>query len=263
VYLIFLVATLLTVSQIPHSVEAVCGCSSLVTRRSATGSDETTQVGDMIFGNKDRLRFSSNLKKFRMGTNMEFGFDTWPNGVVPYFVSGLADQKDLIRNSLILLSNATQNCVTFVELQSDPNGVGNYVQVYDGGWGQCNSKIAMWGGMQTLSLGSGCWLQNTIQHEFIHALGFYHEHNMPDRAQYIKLIPENIDKSNCDSFAVCSSCTAYAPYNVNSIMHYSSTAFTCQAGANTMLKVDGSTLPISNSLQQTDISAIRKFYQCS
>jgi len=266
--LVFLLTTLVTVSQIRPSASqpANCGCNGLKTRRSISDLDpnsHTKLVGDMVLGKKDLLRFNSNLKKFRMGTNMMFGFDTWPNGIVPYFVSSsLAAQAALIRSSLIALANATQNCVTFVELPTDPNGVGNYVQVYDGGWGQCNSQIAMWGGMQNLSLGSGCWVQNTVQHEFIHALGFYHEHNMPSRAQYIQLLPQNIDNGYCDSFAICSSCTEYVPYNVNSIMHYSSTAFACQAGVNTMVKVDGSLLPISNPLQQSDIAAIRSFYQC-
>jgi len=182
--------------------------------------------------------------------------------VVPYFVSGLADQKNLIRTSLTHLSNATQNCVSFVELQTEPSS-GDYVKVFDGGWGQCNSKIGRWGGMQTISLGSGCWVENTVQHEFIHALGFYHEHNMPDRAKHIQLFPGNIDKASCDAFALCSSCTVYAPYNVHSIMHYSSTAFACTSGVTTMLNADGSTLAISNSLQSSDISAIKKFYQCA
>ena len=47
-------------------------------------------------------------------------------------------------------------------------------------------------GEQTLSLGEGCFSQDTIIHEFIHAIGFYHEHNRPDRNYYIDVQWDNI-----------------------------------------------------------------------
>ena len=39
---------------------------------------------------------------------------------------------------------------------------------------------------QSLNLGYGCMNKRTIQHEFLHALGFFHEHTRPDRDEYIK-----------------------------------------------------------------------------
>ena len=42
------------------------------------------------------------------------------------------------------------------------------------------------GGKQDLSLGKGCTnVDSTIQHEFMHALGFYHEQSRPDRDNHI------------------------------------------------------------------------------
>ena len=47
-------------------------------------------------------------------------------------------------------------------------------------------------GRQQLSLGNGCVYTGTIIHEFLHAIGFYHEQSRPDRDQYVRVIRENI-----------------------------------------------------------------------
>ena len=54
-------------------------------------------------------------------------------------------------------------------------------------------------GWQLLSLGgmsaSSCDGQSmgTIKHEFLHAMGFHHEHNRPDRAQFLDVDMDNTD----------------------------------------------------------------------
>ncbi len=40
-------------------------------------------------------------------------------------------------------------------------------------------KVGVKGGAQTLTLGSGCVDAVVVAHEFMHALGFYHEQNRP------------------------------------------------------------------------------------
>ena len=62
-------------------------------------------------------------------------------------------------------------------------------------------------------------------HEFIHAWGFHHEHNRPDRDKYVKVYLENIIDEDRGNFKKQEqSCTFGVPYDGNSIMHYSSTA---------------------------------------
>ena len=83
------------------------------------------------------------------------------------------------------------------------------------------------GGRQTLSLASGgCYRAGTIAHEFIHALGFHHEQNRPDRDKYVKINFNNIRSANKYNFHVQRSTTTFdVPYDGKSVMHYSSTAF--------------------------------------
>ena len=58
----------------------------------------------------------------------------------------------------------------------------------------CSSSVGRVTGEQTLSLGEGCqgFSPDTIIHEFIHAIGFHHEHARPDRNYYIDVQWDNI-----------------------------------------------------------------------
>ncbi len=48
-------------------------------------------------------------------------------------------------------------------------------------------------GSQIINLSkNGCVYKGTVVHELMHAIGFYHEQNRPDRNQYIKVAYENI-----------------------------------------------------------------------
>ena len=83
-------------------------------------------------------------------------------------------------------------------------------------------------------LGGGCYQKSTIIHEFIHALGFYHEQNRPDRDDYITIIWDNIYEVQQYNFKRhYTSLTFNVPYDGKSIMHYRPRAWS-KNGLNTI-----------------------------
>lgn len=48
------------------------------------------------------------------------------------------------------------------------------------------------GSMDLYLITSNCQTRGIIQHEFLHALGFWHEHTRPDRENYITILWDNI-----------------------------------------------------------------------
>lgn len=47
-------------------------------------------------------------------------------------------------------------------------------------------------GSQRLSIGTGCDRIATIEHEFLHTLGFWHEQSRPDRDDYVTIMWDRI-----------------------------------------------------------------------
>ena len=67
----------------------------------------------------------------------------------------------------------------------------------------------------------GCLRKKVIQHEFIHALGAFHEQARPDRDSYIKLYQHNMVDNAWGQFAKQSGVDSMGvAYDEQSIMHY-------------------------------------------
>ena len=74
--------------------------------------------------------------------------------------------------------------------------------------------------------GGGCWWEDTVVHEFIHAFGFHHEQVRPDRDNYVEIIYENIPEDKAHNFNLFTGSRTFGvEYDGFSVMHYSSTAF--------------------------------------
>ena len=76
------------------------------------------------------------------------------------------------------------------------------------------------------STDSQCFAVNTVKHELIHALGFLHEHQRPDRDGFIevllKLKEELLEKNVVTKVSAKNDFRLYTSYDYKSIMHYSS-----------------------------------------
>jgi len=153
--------------------------------------------------------------------------------------------------------------IQFYRTRLPPEGV-HYIRIIKdtGCWsrlGQTNKA----GGVQDLSLTSGClYRRGTIQHEFLHALGFYHSHMRPDRDNYVTINEENIQDGNYKNFRIAeNSSTLGTEYDYGSVLHYSSRAFS----KNNLPTIDanGNAIGQRDKISPGDRLLVRLRYQCS
>ncbi|XP_069816167.1 meprin A subunit beta-like isoform X2 [Dendropsophus ebraccatus] len=146
----------------------------------------------------------------------------WPLKV-PYY---LENSLEINAKAVILQAferYRLKTCIDFVPW----NGEANYISVFKGNG--CYSKVGnQRRGNQQLSIGVGCDKIEIIQHEFLHALGFYHEQSRSDRDDYVTIIRENIQpgkENNFNSYSDIVASSLNVPYDYTSVMHYRSTDF--------------------------------------
>ncbi|XP_050984028.1 meprin A subunit beta isoform X2 [Labeo rohita] len=123
-------------------------------------------------------------------------------------------------------------------------------------------------GGQTLSIGNGCGLKSIAEHEFLHALGFWHEQSRYDRDDYVTINFENIitgQESNFNKYNESESTTQGTPYDYYSVMHYGKNAFSNGKGITIITKrpefqdVIGQYLDMS----EYDVIELNKLYKCN
>jgi hypothetical protein len=187
--------------------------------------------------------------------------------IVPYTISDSFpnSDKEIIRMALDELEAKT-GCIKFIKRTIKDK---NYIKVIRSRTQTtlCSSNIGIVGGEQKIILGTYCMKKGIIQHEFIHALGFRHEHTRPDRDDYVTYVPQNlISVSKANNFSIDTrSETLGSPYDYNSIMHYGATAFGEKENgvtATTLVTKNGQR--IGNRVEATvnDIKKLKLLYQC-
>lgn len=121
---------------------------------------------------------------------------------------------------------------------------------------------------QELSIGIGCGYIATVEHEFLHALGFYHEQSRYDRDDYVTIQYENILEDKKHNFRIVGSdesTTHGVPYDYLSVMHYGKDAFTNGNGSTIITKdpkfqnLIGQQVEMSTS----DVQELNLLYKCS
>lgn len=168
-----------------------------------------------------------------------------------------SDQMRLIRSAMNAIELVT--CIRF-----KPRKVAkDYVHIFSGKY--CKSNLGRTGGAQELSLNwKLCFEKGIIIHELLHALGYIHMHNRPDRDKYVKILWKNIDpkwyrefdKVNPSNFNHLGT-----PYDYQSIMHYGANAFT-KNGAVTILAKNNEHIGQRYGLSDGDIKRINNKYNC-
>lgn len=96
---------------------------------------------------------------------------------------------DTIQQALDEYSTLTDGCIQFKELDGEDDFV-FFTSLNSG----CHSNVGRIGGAQEINYESpGCLTRyGTVQHEMLHALGFYHEQSETDRDDYVTINWDNI-----------------------------------------------------------------------
>ncbi|XP_058124168.1 astacin-like [Anopheles ziemanni] len=149
----------------------------------------------------------------------------WPNSIVPYKIDTTAFtavQQNSIKSALQQIELVS--CVRFVPRTTEVDYV-----VVTGEYSGCWATLGHRGKMQTVNLQpNGCMSRGTIIHEFLHALGFVHMQSASDRDFYVQINWAAIPSDKASNFDRYSSNVIEdfgIPYDYDSVMHYSNTAF--------------------------------------
>ncbi|XP_075070513.1 meprin A subunit beta-like [Mixophyes fleayi] len=201
--------------------------------------------------NEKNARNSINGDKYR-----------WPL-TVPYY---LEDSLEMNAKGIILKAferYRLKTCINFTPW----NGEQHYISVFkDKG---CYSSVGnRQCGKQQLSIGLDCDTVEIVQHEFLHALGFDHEHSRSDRDDYLSVVWENIQPGKEDNFKLRDDkITSFlnVPYDYTSIMHYAKTIFgngrdlTMIPKNPQFINIMGRQMDLSDS----DVLKLNRLYNCS
>merc|ERR1719187_1646210 len=187
----------------------------------------------------------------------------WTDRVVPYEYTHAfgSEEKRVIKGALDSLNRKLgSSCLQFRPRSNEENYIGI---VKAGG---CFSYIGMVGGQQPLSLANGCVYHGIVQHEFLHALGIFHEQSRSDRDNYLYIYKDNIRPGMEHNFGKKGQHSQYGQsvaYNYNSIMHYGSGAFS-KNGKPTILKKNMERIHANRQkITEQDLEKIRIMYRCS
>lgn len=189
----------------------------------------------------------------------------WPNGIIPFRLDSSlsSSERGEVMASIGRFNQIMNGCVKIREVSSSDRA---YVNVRKGRGGCGSSSVGRQGRSQNLNISPGCFSDRTIMHEFIHAIGFYHEQSRPDRDRYVTIVTENISPSNRYNFRLRSNdLTFNVPYDGLSIMHYTSKAFSRNGKDTIVSKIPGvptSRLGRGGKMTKYDVLKIRRMYNC-
>ncbi|XP_063078569.1 meprin A subunit beta-like [Engraulis encrasicolus] len=123
-------------------------------------------------------------------------------------------------------------------------------------------------GEQPVSIGDYCQEVATVEHELLHALGFWHEHTRPDRDEHVTIQWGYIDPAkshNFDKRAVAESTLQGSKYDYKSVMHYSKTSFS-NGNGDTIVTKDPNYQEIigqRHEMSPTDVWEVNSLYGCT
>ncbi|XP_017151184.1 seminal metalloprotease 1 [Drosophila miranda] len=192
----------------------------------------------------------------------------WPDRIVYYYINRDIDTdhrnhilrgiRILEQNSCLVFKEATTDQEYYVNVTSEAGGCYSYV-------GHLNRVQQL--NLQNYALDTGCFRLGTIVHEFLHALGFYHQQSTWDRDEYVQIVEENITEGTENNFNKYDSDTVEdygEPYDYASVLHYTAYAFSKNGEMTIVPLQEGAEEVMGQRLQmsQSDINKLNVMYKC-
>ncbi|KAF5929790.1 hypothetical protein HPG69_002515 [Diceros bicornis minor] len=156
-----------------------------------------------------------------------------------------------------------KSCVDFKPYEGESSYI--IFQQFSGCWSEVGDQHVG----QNISIGQGCDYKAIIEHEILHALGFYHEQSRTDRDDYVNIWWDEIISGyehNFDTYDDDIITDLNTPYDYESVMHYGPYSFNKNASVPTIT----AKIPEFDSIigQRLDFSAIdlerlNRMYNCT
>nr|XP_012304229.1 meprin A subunit alpha isoform X1 [Aotus nancymaae] len=182
---------------------------------------------------------------------------------IPYI---LADNLGLNAKGAILYTFEMfrlKSCVDFKPYEGESSYI--IFQQFDGCWSEVGDRHVG----QNLSIGQGCDYKAIIEHEILHALGFYHEQSRTDRDDYVNIWWDEIlpgYQHNFNTYDDSFITDLNTPYDYESVMHYAPFSFNKNASVPTIT----AKIPEFNSiigqrldLSDIDLERLNRMYNCT
>uniref|UniRef100_A0A8C8RVV1 Meprin A subunit n=1 Tax=Pelusios castaneus TaxID=367368 RepID=A0A8C8RVV1_9SAUR len=182
---------------------------------------------------------------------------------IPYI---LGDDLDLNAKGVILEAFEMfrlKSCVDFKPYEGDSTYI--LFQKANGCWSMVGDRQTG----QNLSIGQWCDYKAIVEHELLHALGFYHEQSRTDRDDYVDIWWNEILSGQSHNFAKYDDtfiADLNTPYDYESLMHYEPLSF----NKNESIPTITAKIPAFNDVigQRLDFSAIdlerlNRMYNCT
>lgn len=230
----------------------------------AINRNRVENIVDMVFD-------SSQLGKVNILGTVPVKVTPWEDGVLPIvFKSGMSEQvkKTILDACLEWSTVANVRCVLGAYKNRKLIISNNYMGIDGGCWSMLGQDTYFLWLKRRMNIGSGCESYAVILHELGHAFGLGHEHQRPDRDDFIRIVKENIADPYLGLNTKLNFSTqaghVLTPYDFDSIMHYSKYAFS-KNGKETILPQTGyeqylNTMGHAQHLSQNDIVAIQMIY---
>ncbi|XP_058527985.1 meprin A subunit alpha [Ochotona princeps] len=182
---------------------------------------------------------------------------------IPYI---LADNLALNAKGAILYAFEMfrlKSCVDFKPYEGESTYI--IFQQFSGCW----SYVGDLHGGQNISIGQGCDYKAIIEHEILHALGFYHEQSRSDRDDYVNIWWDEIIpgyEHNFNTYDDDYITDLNTPYDYESVMHYAPLSFNANENVPTITakipefdSVIGQRLDFS----EIDLERLNRMYNCT